>query len=160
MIYPIVGLTANRQNLSTTFKTLIAVFVTSGALMRLAVTEFSLGAADVPNATDCNIEFDLARMTADGTGTTYAQPFLKPLETGTQVAPRATMKHGYSSEPTVTASSSVESQSMNQRGTYRWAALDRDAEPEAPAIANNGLVLRALSPNYAAKMASSLKFRE
>lgn len=159
MIYPCVLLTANRQNLSTSFKTQCAAFATTGALKRFSVTEYQLGAADVPNATDCAIEWDLARMTADGTGTAYAG-FMEGLETGTQDPPKATLKQGYSAEPTITASVMVDSGSMNQRGFFRYVAVDKDSEPRAPAVANNGFALRALSTNYASKLAARLCIRE
>lgn len=159
MIYPCVLLTANRQNLSTAFKTQCAAFVTTSALKRFSVTEYALGAADVPNATDCAIEWDLARMTADGTGTAYSG-FIEALETGTQLAPAATIKQGYSAEPTITASVMVDSGSMNQRGFYRWVAVDKDSEPRAPAVANSGFALRALSTNYASKLAAKMNIRE
>lgn len=159
MIYPCVLLTANRQNLSTSFKSQCVGFVTSGALKRFSVVDFSLGAADVPNPTDCAIEWEVGRITADGTGTAYGG-FMETLETGTQVAPSTTLKQGYSAEPTVTASVAVDSGSMNQRGFWRWVAIDKDAEPRAPALANNGFALRALSTNYASKLASKMNTRE
>jgi hypothetical protein len=158
-IYPLVLLTANRQVLTTTFKSQCVTFCTTGALKRHSITEFGLGAADVPNATDCNIEWDLARITADGTGTAYGG-FMETLETGTQVAPSTTAKQGYTAEPTVTASVMVDSGSMNQRGWWRWVAIDPTSEPRAPAVASNGFALRALSPNYASKLAAKLNFRE
>lgn len=162
MIYPVTLLTANRQNVSTAFKTQIAVFATTGVLVRCKVASFSLGAADVPNAVDCAIEWDLSRMTADGTATTYLTTFMAGFETGTQRPPAATMKIGYTAEPTVTTSSNCgdTSGSMNQRGYFRWAALDKDAEPEAPAVAASGFALRVLSTNFGSKMAVGLNFRE
>lgn len=163
MIYPVVLLTANRQNLSTTFKTQIAVHATTSNLRRFSVASFSLGAADVPNVVDCAIEWELARMTADGTpGATFSTGFMEGLETGTQLIPAATMKIGYTAEPTVTASSQFGDAcgAMNQRGFFRWVAIDKDAEPKAPAVANNGIVLRALSTSYASKLACGLNFRE
>lgn len=159
MIYPCVLLTANRQVVSTAFKSQCVVFVTSGSLKRFSVTDYQLGAADVPNATDCAIEWSLGRVTADGTGTAYSG-FMEALETGTQIAPCATVKQGYSAEPTVTASVDPDSGSMNQRGFWRWVAIDKDAEPRAPAVANNGFTLRALSTNYASKLAARMNFRE
>lgn len=162
MIYPVVLLTANRQVVSTAFKTQIAVFGTTGVLLRGKLASFSIGAADIPNATDCAIEWDVSRMTVDGTGTAYTTPFMSGLETGTQRQPASTMKIGYTVEPTVTASSSIGDcvGSMNERGFFRWAALDKDAEPEWPAVIASGLVLRALSTNYASKLACGLNFRE
>lgn len=160
MIYPIVLLTANRQNLTTTFKTQIAALATTSNLRRFSVVEYSLGAADVPNAVDCAIEWDLTRITVDGTGTAITVPFMEALETGTQLASATTKKVGYTAEPTVTADTMVDSGAMNQRGFFRWVALDKDSEPKAPAIAASGFALRALSTNYASKLACKMNIRE
>lgn len=163
MIYPCVLLPANAQNVPTAFgsagSTQFAGLVTTGALKRFSVQEYSLGAAAAPNPTDCNIQWKLGRVSADGTGTAYSG-FMETLETGTQVAPSTTLKQGYSAEPTITASVEVHQGSMNQRGFWRWVAIDKDSEPRAPAIAANGFSCAVLSPNYAGKMAGYMNIRE
>lgn len=162
MIIPCVLLTANRQNLSTSFKTQLAVLVTTGNLRRHSIAEFNCAPCDAPHATDCAIEVDLVRVTADGTGTAQTPPFINQLETGTQLAIPETCKGGYTVEPTVTAGSMIESYSFNQRGGCRWVANDYESEPKAPAVAANGFALRALVSTgsaYASKVTAGLKFR-
>lgn len=150
-----------QQNLATTFKTLVAVFVTTGALRRIILVSYRFGTTDVPNATDCPCIADLSKMTADGTGTAVTpRPRADGLETGTQAPALTTSKANYTAEPTVTAASSHDTWAGNQRSSVFWGALDDDDKIVVPAVAAAGLVLRARSPTYASTGLGQLGFRE
>jgi hypothetical protein len=58
-----------QQNLSSAYKTIVAIFAATGAttLRRGWVFEFEIGADNVPNATDTPINWDISVQTADGT---------------------------------------------------------------------------------------------
>lgn len=159
MIYPIVLITANRQATTTAFKTQVAG-ICSASLVRFSVTEYSIGAAQAPNTTDCAIEWSLGRITTGGTVSATYGGFMDGLETGTEAASRTTRNQAYTAEPTYTANVDVDSGAMNQRGFFRWVAVDKEAEPQAPAVQNNGLGLRALSSNYTGTLAAKMNIRE
>ena len=149
-----------QQNMTTTFKTLVNVYATSGALQRTYVSEVSIGASDVPNATDCPVIFDLSLMTAEGTATTVTPNANTVLETGTMAGCRATSKANHTAEPTITSNSSRLAKAMNQRATYRWVAISDDSRIIGPAVASNGWALRAKSTNYASTLLGEIVFQE
>src|SRR5690348_8897655 len=69
--YTISNLNAgSAQNLSSTLKTILSVNAATGAttLRRGWLMEWEIGASDVPNATDCPINWDISEQTAAGTG--------------------------------------------------------------------------------------------
>ena len=143
----------NQQNMGATAKTLISVF--AGATARRGkVYEFMVGTNGSPPA-DNELEIDTARMTADGTGTSFTPNPLDPAD----AACAATSKIGYTAEPTVTASSFLVYFGMNQRATVRWLAAP-GSELVYPATANNGIVLRAKSAAYASTMSANMLFAE
>jgi hypothetical protein len=132
---------SNQQATAAAYKTQISTFAGATA-RRIKLYEYIVGLPGSPPA-DNEIEIDIARMTADGTGTAFTPIALDPAD----AAALMTSKIGYSAEPTVTASSFLEYFSMNQRATVRWMAAP-GSELVSPATTNNGLVLRAKSPAY------------
>lgn len=146
-------------NTASSLKTMLSLFVTSGALRRFYVQEWSAAASDVPNATDCPIVYDISRMTADGTAVTMTPVVYQTLETGTVSAALSTSKGNYTAEPTVTAQSQLDYNAFNQRASVRWVAV-QGGELVAPAVAANGLVWRFRSPNYASTMTVKAIFQE
>jgi hypothetical protein len=137
------------QNLTTTYKTLLAAYALTGAttLRRIWWTECEWGALNVPNATDCQVQFDISLMTAVGTATA-----LTPIKTdqgGGDAAALGTYFANYTAEPTVTASSSVFNKAINQRASDKQWWRDKATCPISPAVTANGYVGRALSTNYA-----------
>lgn len=141
-----------QQNLSTTFKTLSAVWSVTSGLSRGRAVAVQVGADGAPNATDCQIVYAIQRMTADGTGTA-ATP--SPLDPG-DAATRKSAKVNYTAEGTY--STIIWSRSLNQRASMQWAAQDNDAMLMWAATNLVGLVLVGLSPTYAAAALGGIDF--
>ena len=129
-----------QQALTSTYKTLLSVFAGSTA-RRAKMYDLLIGTNGTP--ADNYMEFDVSRMTADGTGTAITPNALDPAD----AAALATSKANYTAEPTVTASSSTFYVGINQRASYRWIAAP-GSELVFPATANNGFVVRTRSGGY------------
>lgn len=143
-----------QQNLSTSFKTLINII---GATTRRAqVSEFMVGADGAPNATDCQIVYDLASKdaTTAGTGTSATPGKTNPADGAAQL----TALVNYTAEPTTFTS--LLSLALNQRASQRWVAFGESQAIVMAATASIGLGLRALSPTYAAPALGSMMFAE
>jgi hypothetical protein len=142
-----------QQAISSSYKTLLSVYATSGALRRLAVYDVTFATNGTP--ADNYMQYDISRMTADGTGTGVTPNPLDPADT----ASSATSKANYSAEPTVTSASSLLGTGLNQRASYRWVAAP-GSELVVPATATNGLVFRALSGAYTGFATATALFSE
>src|SRR6266567_9208895 len=138
-----------QQNLSTAYKTLLSIGAATGAttLRRGWVMEWEIGANDVPNSTDCPINWDISVMTAAGTATLLT-PQVNDIG-GADAAALLVYNANYTAEPTVTASSSLWFMGLNQRASYRIQMRDEWSAIVVPAVNLKGPVMRAKSPNYA-----------
>ncbi len=58
------------QNISSSYKTGLNLTAATATLRRAFIYEFGVGASAVPNATDCEIVWNMARCTSIGTGVT------------------------------------------------------------------------------------------
>lgn len=135
------------------YKTQISLF-NSATVRRIMLYEYMIGANGSPPA-DNEIEFDIARMTVDGTGTAFTPNPLDPAD----AAALTSSKIGYTVEPTVTANSFLDYFAFNQRATIRWLAAP-GSELIAPATAANGLVLRAKAAAYVGTLSPKALFLE
>lgn len=144
------------QNVGTGAKTQLSMYQPASALRRGELVEFSFGQADVPNATDCPVTWQIQRSTADGTGTAFTAMASDPADS---VAASILSKHSYSAEPTLTAAAFLFSLSVNQRGAWRWVATP-GGELIVPVTNNNGLSLLAKSPNYASTTSIHMGWQE
>ena len=137
------------QNLSSTYKTILAVTAATGAttLRRVWITEVEWGATDVPNASDCPILFDISTQTGAGTSTS-----LTPLVTdqgGGDAAALAVYSSNFTAEGTITANSSVFFKSINQRASDKQWWRDKATCPIVAAVNLKGFAMRMKSPTYA-----------
>ncbi|MDP2410349.1 MAG: hypothetical protein Q8M26_08690 [Pseudolabrys sp.] len=133
-------LAGTQQAMTTSFKTLVNLSVSNATLLaRLAVYEFVVGTDGT--AADNAMVADVSRTTAIGTGTSATPTKLDPAD-GTSLGV-GTVNH--TSEPTVTAASSLWGMGFNQRATMRWVAFPGQ-ELIIPATDANGLALRLRSP--------------
>ncbi len=149
--------TLTQQNLTTTFKTLVATYTTSGSLTRGRVVALSVGADGTPNASDCAIVYAVARYsTSTGTGNAVTPEKNDAADAATRVLSKA----NYSSEPTYTSTALQWSRALNQRASMQWNAPDLDAAIRWAATADAGVVLVALSPTYTATAAGGIDFEE
>lgn len=155
--YSITVTAANRQVLTTTMKTQLTVAAQAAAsgirLGRVIVYDALFGSAILPNSTDCEIEHDIAVTTVVGTATAFTPTKLDSAST----AASALGAIGHTVEPTVGAS--VLNLTLNQRASFRWAAVP-GSELIGAATAATGWAMRALSSTYVGKIADTVFFAE
>jgi hypothetical protein len=146
------SLAGSQQNMSSSYKTAVSVF--AGATARRGkIYDVLIGTDGTP--ADNAVDWDISRMTADGTGSAATPQALDPADT----AMAGTSKVNYTAEPTVTAASSLFQVGVNQRASYRWVAAP-GSELVYPALANNGFVLRAKSGGYTSTFTGAVLVEE
>lgn len=148
------------QNLSSTYKSILIATAATGAttLRRIWIMEWDIGASDVPNATDCPINWDASEQTAAGTATSLT-PRVNDLGGG-DAAALGTYATNATIEGTVTASSQAWGLPLNQRASYRIQMRDEWSALIVPAVNVKGFALRAKSPNYASTVSWRALVRE
>lgn len=150
-------LAGTQQAMTTTHKTQLEIHAVTATLKRGLVYEFEYGLDGTPNATDCAYTFDVSRTTAAGTPNASATPLpLDPADAASGLV--AGVNH--TSEPTITAASSLFSLAMNQRASYRWIARDDKSALMIPATNLAGLCFRAKSPTYASTAVATAFFQD
>jgi len=147
------AITGAQAAVSGSYKTVLDVFATSGSLRRGKVFDVLIGTNGTP--ADNYLQWDISRMTADGTGSAVTPNPLDPAD----VAALATAKSNYTAEPTIAANSSLFNVGVNQRASYRWVAAP-GSELLFPAVAGNGLALRALSGGYTGSATGDFMYEE
>ena len=133
--------------------------VSNGNLRRGFVYEVIMGATSNPNSTDCVIQYDISRMSASGSlaGTSVAPVVVDPADSS-QCSALAYIT--CTTDPTVTAATSLLNVGLNQRNSQRWVALQESQQLVWPATAGAGLVGRPLSPTYTGAVGITFSFRE
>jgi hypothetical protein len=127
--------------LTTGFTSQLTLTAATATLCRGSLVDLSVGADSAPNATDCQIVYDISRCTAVGTGTAVTAV---PIDQVSGAAGSvATVNH--TGQPTVTAASSLYSVALNQRSSLR---VFFDQGLRWPATNAAGLAIRSLSPVY------------
>ncbi len=140
--------TPAQQNLSSAFKTIVALTAATASLRRGYLMEIAFGPDGPPNATDCSIVYDVARQTAAATGVTAVPT---PKDPNDQAAVTVATINA-TAEGTITAASTVWAKSLNQRASQIWQARDQLNALIWPATNLAGLAVRALSATYADKV--------
>lgn len=143
-----------QQNLSSTLKTITSVGALSTTQARRGqVYDMTLGAADVPNATDCAINYTALRTSTTGTSTGVTP---SPIDGAGQISlGQGSVNHTI--EPTTGVH--LLSISLNQRASQRWVAAP-GSELVYPATTLNGVSVLAKSTNYASITVISMLFTE
>ena len=152
---------ANQATVSTTAKGCMALWSPSGALRRLKIYEFDIGATAVPNTTDCNITIDLSRtiQTSLVAGTAYVPNNTDPADG----AADATSLVNITTELTASAISTGLPEyhnGMNQRNTIRWVAAQESQFLICQALALYGHYMTVLSPNYGGSIFTNVYYLE
>ena len=144
-----------QQNLSSSYKSLVTVLASSSIQARRA---FVVSAAFGTNGTPANneLEWDISRVSADGTGTGIT---CNPLDAADAASCTAGSVN-YTAEPTVTSASSLFYMGLNQQASYRWVAIDDRDRLVVPATAAHGFAFRAKSAAYASTATCSVHFDE
>ena len=125
-------LAGTQQAMSSSFKTLVDIRSTTGALTRGDIYDILVGTNGVP--ADNYMEFDLSLITAVGTSTGITPQALDPAD----VVALATASANATAEPTTTAASTRWFIGVNQRASYRWVAAP-GGELVWPATADDGI---------------------
>ena len=145
------------QATSTAFKTQLNISAATATLRRAFIYEFAFGAASVPNATDCEIFWDMSRQTSLGTGTTSVSSPKDPADAAAGTVATA----GFTAEPTTTATQSLWAMPANQRASFRWQVnAGGPGELVVPATNLNGIGMRAKSSTYTGVLSSMMDYRE
>lgn len=120
---------------------LALINLTGSATMRVGIYEFGISSDASP--ADLAGEFALNRTTDVGTGGTALTAVKHdPLS----AAAVATGRGGtFTADPTDTANTVLWEQAVNQKATFRWAALADRYRFFSIAAANNGLMMRSVS---------------
>lgn len=156
-----VGVKTVTTAITTTARTQIALIQAATGMRRPELQEFSFGQADVPNATDCDVLWDLIRVSAAGAGTgTAITAANTPRNDPADADPVCTVAHSYSAEPTTVDAAALFSLAINQRGAWRFVAAGPGRGFTIAATASLKLLLRALSPNYASFSSAQLAWAE
>jgi len=143
-----------QTNLTTTYKTMVEIWAVTATLNRHQTFEIEIGADGAPNATDCQIVYDISRETVQGTGgVTAVAVALNPADP----ISRALGGINRTSEGTITAVSCLLNIALNQRASQRWIAAP-GKELIFPATNVAGGAYRALSPTYAAPVLYSVYY--
>jgi hypothetical protein len=144
-----------QQNMSATFATIAAVLC-SATTKRGKIFGLHLSHDGTP--ANNSVTWDLSRQTADdGTrGGTVAPNKVDPADG----AALANCRQNFTVEPTITATSAVFEEAINQQATRHWTAYDEAAMLVFPATANNGFALRAKSAAYVQTVIGQIDFKE
>jgi hypothetical protein len=143
---------------ATTYKT--TGFLAAGGTKRAQVYEIEMGHTGALASTDCQCQWDLSRAATPSLAATVVAA--NALDTADYVA--ATLFYNAATvEPTYTTAGnglSLKSWGINQRGSYRWRALDDGDNIIIPATGGNGLGLRVNSSNFTASAIGNISFIE
>jgi hypothetical protein len=126
--------------MSSSAKTVLSIIST--AAIRPYIYDWTFGTIGTPSDSVMTITVTRATSMTAGTSCTSVTP--NPLDPG-DPASTETSGSAWTTEPTIGVT--LFSVGLNVRATYRWVAAP-GGELVAPATANAGLALRALSPAY------------
>ena len=147
---------------STTYKTAGALWV-SATTRRLRLYEVELGQMGAYASTDAPVQWDLSRFSATAilTATSVTPNLLDPAD----VACSAVFANNAATELTYTTAGNglaLKNWGLNQRGSYRWGALDPRQEIVIPASAQAGIGVRAqsITSGYTGSAVGNLSFYE
>lgn len=131
----------------TAFLAAGVLYVPTAAQRRFMVYEVEFGQAGALATTDCQDQWDLSRF-----GTTAAMAGSGAIATNlldpADVASSTLFQNNMTTDPTYTTAGNglnLKSWSINQRGSYRWRALDDGDNIIVPATTNFGVGIRTLS---------------
>ena len=144
---------------STAYKSAGVLY--SNGTRRIMLYEVELGASGAPASTDAQILWDLSRFTATTTlaGTSVIPNLLDTADS----SPLALFFNAISAELTYSAAGaglSLKSWGINQRGSYRWRALDDNDNIIIPAAVGTGIGLRAQSSAFTSTAIGNISFVE
>jgi hypothetical protein len=140
---------------TSTLKGTAASWTVTATLKRHKWYEIIIGATGVPNATDCDIQVDVSRLSATTSlaGTTGTMNALDSADGASILSSLVNI----TTEPNAAIIGvSLMNFGLNQRNTTRWIAAQESQYFVAPATNLNGLYMRESSPNYTSSVATQI----
>jgi hypothetical protein len=149
---------------TTAFKSSGVLYATYTANLarRIMVYEIEFGQTGSLASSDCQCQWDVSRfsVTAALVATASVPNNLDPADT----SPLAQFLNNASTELTYTAGTgfglNLKSWAINQRGSYRWRALDDGDNIIVAATAGQGIGVRTLSSGFGATAIGNVSFIE
>lgn len=148
---------------STTYKSSGVIYtnVAANTQRRIQLYEIEMGQTGSLASTDCQCQWDVSRFSATNSlaGTAVVPNLLDPAD----VSPLSLFFNAISAELTYTGANfglSIKNWGINQRGSYRWRALDDGDNIVVAATAGTGVGVRVLSSNFTASAVGNISFIE
>jgi hypothetical protein len=146
---------------ATTYKTAALLLAAAATPRRAKIYEIEFGQTGSLNSTDVQCQWDLSRFSATAVLTaTAVVPNLLDL------ADAACNTLGFNNNTaeltytTAGAGLALKNWAINQRGSYRWRALDNGDNIIMPATSNSGVGLRVLSSGFTSSAVGNVSFVE
>jgi len=149
--------------MTTTFRSAGSTYVNTAAntARRIQIYEYEFGQYGGLASTDCQVLWDVSRFSS--TAILTATAVVPNLLDGGDVSPLTLFYNNNTGELTYTGLNfglSLKQWAINQRGSYRWRALDDGDNIVVAATAGNGVGIRAQSTNYQGSIVGNLSFVE
>ena len=149
--------------ITTTYKSAAILYANTAAntQRRIQIYEIEFGQTGPLASTDCQVQWDVSRFSATAilTATAVVPNSLDEAD----VSPLSLFFNNNTGELTYTGAGfglALKNWSINQRGSYRWRALDDGDNLIIAATAGKGIGVRALSSNFTASAVGNLSFLE
>lgn len=148
---------------STTYKTAADLYanVAANTQRRIQLYEIEIGQTGGLSSSDCQVQWDVSRFSA--TAILTATAVVPNSNDEADVSPLALFFNNNIGELTYTTAGfglSLKNWAINQRGAYRWRALDDGDNIIIAATAGKGVGVRALSTSFTGSLVGNLSFIE
>lgn len=148
---------------ATTYKSAGILYCNTAAntARRIMAYEIEMGQTGALASTDCQCQWDVSRFSATNAlaGTAVVPNLLDPAD----VSPLSLFFNAITTELTYTGANfglSIKNWGINQRGSYRWRALDDGDNIIVAATAGTGIGVRTLSSNFTNSAVGNISFVE
>ncbi len=147
---------------STAYKSAAYLWTITGSLRRIQVYEIEFGQSSLPSSTDCQVQWDVSRftLTAIMTAVTVAANLLDLADITVASGVFANAAGGELTYAAAGAGLNLKNWGINQRGSYRWRALDDGDNLYIPAVTQSGIGVRVLSSNYTGSAVGTVSWIE
>ena len=151
-----------QATITTTYRSAGVLYATSAVqARRIQIYEIEFGQSAALSSTDCQVQWDVSRFSS--TAILTATPVVPNLLDIADASPLCLFFNNCTGELTYTTAASglsLKNWAINQRGSYRWRALDDGDNIVIPATSIVGCGVRALSTNYSASAVGNISFIE
>ena len=148
---------------STTYKSsgILYCNTVASTQRRIMAYELEFGQTGALSSTDCQCQWDVSRFSATNAlaGKAVVANLLDPAD----VSPLSLFYNAITTELTYTGANfglSVKNWGINQRGSYRWRALDDGDNIIVAATGGSGIGVRVLSSNFTGSAVGGISFVE